>query len=63
MGVLQVGVFNEEGFRRLDSILAAAATYNVYVILPFVNYWPDLGGVQWYVDQVGHRAHRGLKIW
>jgi mannan endo-1,4-beta-mannosidase len=48
----QIGVFNEDSFKRLDLILAEAAKNNVYIIFPFVNFWPDLGGMQWYVDQV-----------
>jgi len=32
-------------------VLAEAANNNIKVIFPFVNFWPDLGGMQWYVDQ------------
>ena len=49
---LQLGVYNEVSLQRLDLILAEAGKNGVRVIFPFVNYWPDLGGMQWYVDQV-----------
>ena len=57
LGSLQVGVYNERSLQRLDLILAEAGKNGVRVIFPFVNYWPDLGGMQWYVDQV-HAAPR-----
>ena len=49
---MQVGVYDELSFQRLDLILSEAGKNGVYVILPLVNQWPDLGGMQWYVDQV-----------
>ena len=49
---LQLGVYDEAGLQRLDLILAEAAKNNVRVIFPLVNVWPDLGGMQWWVDQV-----------
>lgn len=54
MWKLQIGVFNEDSLKRLDLILAEASNNNVHIIFPFVNFWDDLGGMQWYVDQVGH---------
>ena len=51
----QLGVFNELGFQRLDLIMSEAAKNDIHIIFPFVNYWPDLGGMQWYVDQVRGR--------
>ena len=48
----QLGVYDEAGLQRLDLILAEAAKNNVRVIFPLVNVWPDLGGMQWWVDQV-----------
>ena len=52
----QVGVYNEQSLQRLDLILAEASANGVRIILPFVNFWADLGGMQWYVDQVGRCA-------
>ncbi len=46
-------MFNEQSLKRLDLILSEASANGVRIILPFVNFWPDLGGMQWYVDQVG----------
>ena len=50
--LLQLGVYNEESLQRLDLILAEAGKNGIRIIFPFVNYWDDLGGMQWYVDQV-----------
>ena len=44
--LLQVGVYNELSLKRLDLVVAQAAASNIYLILPLVNYWPDLGGMQ-----------------
>ena len=50
--VRQLGVYDEGGLQRLDLILAEAASHGIRVIFPLVNVWPDLGGMQWWVDQV-----------
>ncbi len=56
---MQVGVFNETSLRRFDLVLAEAGKNNVKVIFPFVNFWADLGGMQWYVDQASRPSpHR-----
>jgi mannan endo-1,4-beta-mannosidase len=49
---MQIGTYNEQSLQRLDLILSEASKNGIYLILPFVNYWSDLGGMQWYVDQV-----------
>lgn len=49
---VQVGVYNELSLQRLDLVLSEASANGVRIILPFVNFWADLGGMQWYVDQV-----------
>ena len=48
----QVGTFNEASLLRFDLVLSEAAKNGIKVIFPFVNYWPYMGGMQWYVDQV-----------
>jgi len=48
----RVGVFAEAGLARLDLILAKAAQYGIRLILPLSNWWDEMGGCQWYVDQV-----------
>ena len=60
MCVLQIGVYNEPSLQRLDLILAEAGKNGVRIIFPFVNYWPDLGGMQWYVDQVSMQVCRSV---
>lgn len=52
----RVGVFSEDGFARLDLIVATAARYGVRLIMPLSNWWDELGGAQWYVDSVLGRA-------
>jgi len=47
----QIGAYDELSLQRFDLVLAEAANNNIKVIFPFVNFWPDLGGMQWYVDQ------------
>jgi mannan endo-1,4-beta-mannosidase len=48
----QVGVFDELSLKRLDLVVSEAGKNGIYLILPLVNHWDDLGGMQWYVDQV-----------
>ena len=48
----QVGTYDELSLQRFDLVLSEAGKNGIKVIFPFVNYWPDLGGMQWYVDQV-----------
>ncbi|BDA44582.1 probable mannan endo-1,4-beta-mannosidase 1 at N-terminal half [Coccomyxa sp. Obi] len=52
-----VGVYNEISLQRLDLVLSEASANGVRIILPFVNFWPDLGGMQWYVDQLLGPGH------
>ncbi len=59
---LQIGVYNEPSLQRLDLILAEAGKNGVRIIFPFVNYWPDLGGMQWYVDQVRMHCYH-CSVW
>ena len=53
----QPGVFDPAGLARLDLILAKAGQYGVKIILPFVNFWNDLGGMQWWLDNVSAACH------
>ena len=46
------GVYDENGLKRIDLILATAAQYGVYVIVVPTNFEPVGGGISWYVDQV-----------
>ena len=43
------GVFNENALRGLDYVLYKAGRLGLRVILPFVNYWADYGGMDQYV--------------
>jgi mannan endo-1,4-beta-mannosidase len=47
-----LGVYNENALKRLDLVLFSAAKYGIRLILPFTNYEPFLGGIQWYAEQV-----------
>jgi mannan endo-1,4-beta-mannosidase len=46
------GNFNWDGVRRMDYVLAKAADHGLKVIFVLVNYEPEYGGMQWWVDQV-----------
>jgi hypothetical protein len=48
-----LGVYNEDALKRLDLVLYSAAKYGIRLILPFTNFEPFLGGIQWYAEQVG----------
>ena len=52
---MQIGVYNEQSLERLDLVLSEAGKSGIRIIFPFVNFWLDLGGMQWYVDQVRPR--------
>lgn len=48
----RVGVFDEAGLARLDLIVTTAAKHGVRLVLALSNWWDELGGAQWYVDEV-----------
>ena len=41
------------GLQRLDAVVAAAEKHGVKLIIPFVNYWDDYGGMNAYVQAFG----------
>ncbi|WP_051624203.1 glycoside hydrolase 5 family protein [Clostridium akagii] len=47
-----IGVYNETALRQLDYAVYQAQKNGIKLILPFVNYWSDYNGMQWYVNQV-----------
>ncbi|MGO4109833.1 S-layer homology domain-containing protein [Paenibacillus sp. YAF4_2] len=46
-GVMQ---FNEAGFVKLDNLLALANKFGVRVVIPFVDQWQWVGGIESYVN-------------
>ncbi|KAK9839059.1 hypothetical protein WJX74_008591 [Apatococcus lobatus] len=46
------GIYNETVLQRFDNIIAAAGKYNMKLICTLSNFPEELGGAQWYVDQV-----------
>lgn len=38
-----------DGLERLDALILAAEELNLHLILPFVNHWPDFGGMPLYL--------------
>lgn len=48
----QLGKYNEKALQRLDLVLAEAGKNGIKLILPFTNFEPFLGGIQWYAEQV-----------
>jgi cellulase (glycosyl hydrolase family 5) len=49
----QLGVYNEDAFRKLDYIMDSARRHRTRVILTFTNYWGDYGGIGRYTEQLG----------
>ncbi|KAF3314749.1 hypothetical protein TWF173_004559 [Orbilia oligospora] len=41
------------GLQRLDAIVASAEKYGIKLIIPFVNYWDDYGGMKVYANYYG----------
>ncbi|KAJ5496943.1 hypothetical protein N7463_008930 [Penicillium fimorum] len=42
-----------DGLERLDYVVSAAEKYGIKLIIPFVNYWDDYGGMAAYVTAYG----------
>ncbi|KAK6524456.1 hypothetical protein TWF281_011364 [Arthrobotrys megalospora] len=42
----------ERGLPRLDHVITGAEQRGIKIILPFVNNWPEYGGIDLYVDKV-----------
>ncbi|MCD1259658.1 CIA30 family protein [Paenibacillus athensensis] len=42
--------FSEDGFKKLDKFLALANQYGIRVIIPFVDQWQWVGGIESYVN-------------
>ncbi len=53
--VIQVapGIYNEEALRHLDYIIARGKRQNIRFILPFINFWDELGGICQYNTWAG----------
>lgn len=47
------GVFNEQALIDLDTVIAKGKERNIRFILPFVNYWNELGGICQYNTWAG----------
>lgn len=51
--------FNDgpEGLEHLDQVIALAEQYNIRLILPFANNWPQFGGIDQYLKWFGVTGH------
>lgn len=47
------GIYNEEALKDLDFIIARGKKQNIRFILPFINYWDELGGICQYNTWAG----------
>jgi mannan endo-1,4-beta-mannosidase len=47
-----LGTCNEAALRRMDLILAEARSAGLRVIMPLANFEPEMGGMDWFVEQV-----------
>ncbi|KAH8879648.1 family 5 putative glycoside hydrolase [Thozetella sp. PMI_491] len=63
--------YGEDGLQRLDYVVSAAEKANIRLVLPFVNYWSDYGGMnayqrafggnstlEWYTDERSQAVYR-----
>jgi len=58
--VVGPGIFNEEAFLVLDTVLAIANEVGVRLIIPFVDNWKWMGGKE---DYASFRVKRGDEFW
>jgi mannan endo-1,4-beta-mannosidase len=49
-----------DGLDRLDALIAAAEELSFKLVLPFVNYWDDFGGMQQYLNWLGISGSRDV---
>jgi mannan endo-1,4-beta-mannosidase len=47
------GEYPTQGWRRLDYAIYLAHVYNMKLIIPLLNEWPEFGGLETYMDWVG----------
>ncbi|KAI9737330.1 MAG: hypothetical protein M1834_009483 [Cirrosporium novae-zelandiae] len=48
--------YGSNGISRLDAVISAAEQYGVKLVLPMLNNWDDLGGINTYVNAFGGNA-------
>jgi mannan endo-1,4-beta-mannosidase len=58
--ILGPGQFNEEAFRALDQVIAAAHRHRVRLIIPFVDQWSWWGGT---TELAAFRGKKPTEIW
>jgi len=58
--ILGPGQFNEEAFRALDRVIAAAHRHRIRLILPFVDQWSWWGGT---AELAAFRGQKPEQIW
>jgi mannan endo-1,4-beta-mannosidase len=58
--LLGPGQFNEEAFKTLDQVIAAAHRHHVRLIIPFVDQWSWWGGV---AELAGFRGKKPDEVW
>jgi mannan endo-1,4-beta-mannosidase len=47
------GVYSEEALKDLDEVIARGKEQGIYFIIPFINYWDQLGGICQYNTWAG----------
>lgn len=52
-----LGVYDENGFKRLDHMIHRAGQLGLKLVIPFINNWNEFGGMNWYVQQTGGGPH------
>lgn len=49
--------YDESGFKQLDYTIYKASQHNIKLVIPFVNNWDDMGGMNQYVRWAGLNGH------
>lgn len=52
-----LGVYDENGFKKFDSVVKKAQDAGMKLVIPFINNWDDFGGMNKYVEWTGAGSH------
>jgi mannan endo-1,4-beta-mannosidase len=52
-----LGVYDENGFKKFDTVVKKAEEAGMKLVIPFINNWDDFGGMNKYVEWTGAGSH------
>lgn len=50
------GIYEESGFKKMDYAIYKAGQMGIKLVIPFVNYWDDFGGMKQYAQWFGESS-------